>query len=296
MDMDLTSGSMKLEKLNENNYHAWKQKIMYLLAFKDLEGHILEDPPEQSTTSTGWYSLDKKAMALIGLSLSDEILENVRDCESAREMWKAIMNVFERHTLLNQLSARRSFYTAEMKYDEKVLQFANRIRQMASTLKSMDVDINDKEMAMTFLNGLPESYDGLISALDALGNEDKIFTFDLVKSRVLQEEQRMKMRNSNSIAKSETAALLSCSVCKKNMRCSFCNKNGHDESKCFEKYPHLREQYDKRQKEKSLNAAESYESSVDICLLSLSLAPGNDTENGLLDTQGFSLKSYPKQF
>ncbi len=45
----------------------------------------------------------------------------------------------ECHTLLKKLSARRKFYTAIMKSDEKVLQFAHRIQQLASTLKSMRV-------------------------------------------------------------------------------------------------------------------------------------------------------------
>jgi hypothetical protein len=33
------------------------------------------------------------------------------------------------------------------------------------------------QMAMALLNGLPDRFDGLISALDALGNEDNVFTF-----------------------------------------------------------------------------------------------------------------------
>ena len=66
----------------------------------------------------------------------------------------AIGNVFERHTLLNKFSAWKKFYTATMNTDESVLQFANRIRQLAATLKSMNVIISESEMAMALLNGL----------------------------------------------------------------------------------------------------------------------------------------------
>lgn len=65
---------------------------------------------------------------------------------------------------------------------EKVLEFSAKIRQLAATLKSMDVIIDDNEMAMAFLNGLPESFDSLISALDALGIDEKLFTFAYVTS------------------------------------------------------------------------------------------------------------------
>ncbi len=62
---------------------------------------------------------------------------------------------------------------------------------------------------MAVLNGLPERFNSLISALDALGNEDEAFSLDFVKSRLLQEEQRIEMRTRASSTKSETSALFS---------------------------------------------------------------------------------------
>ena len=69
---------------------------------------------------------------------------------------------------------------------EKVLTYINLVKQLASILKSMDVLIGDKELAMAVLNGLPRNFESLIVALDALGNDDKAFTFEFVKSRLLQ--------------------------------------------------------------------------------------------------------------
>ena len=114
-------GSTKIEKLNDSNFHAWKQKIVLLLALKDLDDFIEDDPPLDKSELTKWVKGDRKARAIIGLSLSDEHLEHVRDVETAKEMWAAIVNVFERHTLLNKLSARRKFYTVSMEKGEKVL-------------------------------------------------------------------------------------------------------------------------------------------------------------------------------
>lgn len=62
----------------------------------------------------------------------------------------------------------------------------------------MDVEIDGNEMAMTTLNGLPVQYEILITALDALGDENKSFTLDTVKSQLLQEEQRREMRDSKT--------------------------------------------------------------------------------------------------
>eukprot|EP00171_Calliarthron_tuberculosum_P023184 IDg23184t1 len=257
MDSD-ASGSMKVGKLNETNFHAWKQKIQLLLAWKELDEHIEDDPPARETSEfPNWRRRDKRAMACIGLSLSDALLENVREASTAKEMWTLITNVFERHTLLNKLSARRKFYTATMLDGEKILKYANRIRQLATTLKNMGVDIDDNEMAMALLNGLPDRFDSLISALDALGNEDKIFTFEFVKSRLLQEEQRADMRVQTSIVKSEAAALVahdhfeSSSTCKHRTKCDHCGMLGHVVAKCWKKNPHLRPAFFDRRKKRS---------------------------------------------
>eukprot|EP00171_Calliarthron_tuberculosum_P021821 IDg21821t1 len=223
------SGSMKVEKLNETSFHAWKHKIQLLLAWKELDEHIEDDSPTRETSEfPTWCRRDKRAMVCIGLSLSDALLENVREASTAKEMWTLITNVFERHTLLNKLSARRKFYTATMLDGEKFLKYAIRIRQLATTLKNMGIDIDDNEMAMALLNGLPDRFDSIISVMDALGKEDKIFTFEFVKSRLLQDEQRTDMRVQTSIVKSEAAALVahnhseSCFPFKYRPKCDHC--------------------------------------------------------------------------
>lgn len=78
---------------------------------------------------------NQKAMAIIGPSLSDENLDHVREVYSAKEMWIAIKNVYERHRLLNMLSACRKFYTVTMENGEKVLSYLSRVRQLAEILK-----------------------------------------------------------------------------------------------------------------------------------------------------------------
>eukprot|EP00171_Calliarthron_tuberculosum_P002491 IDg2491t1 len=131
------AGGIKVEKLNETNFHTWKTRIKLLLSVRELKAHIEEDSPERDASSYPKF---------------------VCEFETANEMWTTIINIFERHTLLNKLAARRNFYTANMRDIEKIRQFANRIRQLASTLRSMSVDIDDNEMEIALLNGLPNRF------------------------------------------------------------------------------------------------------------------------------------------
>eukprot|EP00171_Calliarthron_tuberculosum_P001598 IDg1598t1 len=54
------------------------------------------------------------------------------------------------------------------------------IRQMASIIQSMEVLIDEKELAMEALNGLRPSYGTIITALDDIGDDDESFPFDKV--------------------------------------------------------------------------------------------------------------------
>ena len=118
---DQNTSSIKIEKLNDNNFHAWKRKIQLVLALRDLDQYIDDDRPDGDAEQKSWDKGDRKAQAIIGLSLSDEHLEHVTEGSTAKEMWQTIMDVFQRHTLLNKLAARRNFYTATMKAGEKTL-------------------------------------------------------------------------------------------------------------------------------------------------------------------------------
>ncbi len=95
-----------------------------------------------------------------------------------------------------------------MKSGEKMLVYINRVRQMASVLESMGVAIDDKEMAMAVLNGLPKRFETIITALDAIGDDDPSISFDKVRSRLLQEEKRSTMRDNASITADTTALLI----------------------------------------------------------------------------------------
>jgi len=130
-----------------------------------------------------------------------------------------------------------------MENGEKMLTYLNRVKQLAAILKSRSVEIDDKEMAMAALNGLPASYESLIVALDALGSDEKCFTFELVKSRLLQEEQRSLKRAATSTNPRTQSALLNIRGGFRqkppnpyaNYRCEKCSNYGHSESRSWGK-------------------------------------------------------------
>ena len=107
----------------------------------------------------------------------------------------------------------------------------------------MSVTMEDSEMAMAFLNGLPDRFDSLILAVDESYIDESQLTFELVQSRCIQEQQRHEQRDADALQKSQTAALMATrqSNFRKNASaetCVHCGKH-RDSSRCYTKFPHL---------------------------------------------------------
>ena len=273
--MDSEKSTLTIEKLHDGNFHVWKMRIRMVLSIRELDEHLDTDTPSTGNIESHrlWKNKDKKARALIGMSISDDHLEQVQHAESAKEMFGLICDMYEKHTLLNKLAARRRFYTATMKESEKVLSFSARVRQYATSLKSMGVAIDDQEMAMAFLCGLPDKFDGLISALDALADDKEKFGFKFVVSRCQQEEQRHSNRLQETLERAETAALVASRPRKPTGNCVHCGRHDNSE-KCWKKFPHLApENRRHRKKNTALLASSSDENPTSddnnnfVCLL-----------------------------
>ena len=80
------------------------------MSLKELDDYIEEDPPaSDSEHHKSCRRADNKAKAVIGLTLSDKYLEQAQHAQTVKQAWAIIIDIFEKHTLLNKLAARRRF-------------------------------------------------------------------------------------------------------------------------------------------------------------------------------------------
>lgn len=86
---------------------------------------------------------------------------------------------------------------------------------------------------MALLNSLTDRSDGLINALDLLGNDERLFTFDVLTSRFYQEKQRQDKREKDSNVNTESAYLLAARSDSR-LNCTHC-----DDRRCLNKYTHI---------------------------------------------------------
>ena len=136
--MESENCTARINNLDHLNYHFWKLRIEHSF---DSKG-IGKFPTWRSTKE--WSFSHSFFMPHKGQKISSnhwprtlQRLPGERPrCRNNTGDMGCIRNVFERHNLQKKLSARKRCYTSCMNTDESVPKFANRIRQLAATLKS----------------------------------------------------------------------------------------------------------------------------------------------------------------
>ena len=84
--------NFKIDKLVDSNFHVWKQKVELVFGDRGVTDHILDtSTPDDPLELAQWKKDDAKAKAVIGLTLSNDLLEHVRGLETAFEMWEVLV-------------------------------------------------------------------------------------------------------------------------------------------------------------------------------------------------------------
>lgn len=116
-----SESSIKIDKLDTSNYHSWNIRVKDILTIRDILNFLHEDPPVTPSTPIDislWHKTDENAQAIIGLSLPNDLLGNIRNLSTTKEMRTALWNVFEQHTLLYVLSTWKNLYPSIINSDE----------------------------------------------------------------------------------------------------------------------------------------------------------------------------------
>ena len=194
---------MKFAKLNGSNYRTWSFNMRLYLESHELFEHA-EGTAESPGTDTSaevrrkFTSDAKKAWTHICLAIEPEYQIHVRDTRTAKEAWDALKNQFARESLLQKVRLRQQYYSCRFRPGSNMLEHISHLRSLHDQLKEMGVNIDDKELAMTLLASLPEEFKPLITALDAVGDEN--ISYDKVKNMLLNDVDRTKDSRSSEDA------------------------------------------------------------------------------------------------
>lgn len=186
--------TFKCPKLTGENYHTWKTRA---------KGACLRAGCWEAVV--GWNSeannnaennrrtrLNDIATGIFYSIVSDSYLDDISECETAKEIWKLLEDLSTDYGLLDQSIFLTELCTMRKNDDISVHDYFSSIGECVKKLKKCGFALSDGQVAAFCIRGLPtERFEGLIRSLERELDNGELTTVK-VKAKLLQEEKRCK--------------------------------------------------------------------------------------------------------
>ena len=227
-----------IEKLDVDNYATWSIRMRALLITKGLWGVCKETPADLEAGRAP----DEKALAMIILCVKDCHLSTLAKCQTAKEAWDTLEQVYQAKSNARRLQLKRELNALSKGEDEPLTSYVARAKAIRDQLVAVGHTISDEDVVLPLLAGLPAEYDTLVEIL--LASDDKL-DLEKVQAKLLQVEQR---RSQPITEKEYGSAYYSAKKFrprpstagpsnkpKTNKDCYYCGKPGHLQRECRKK-------------------------------------------------------------
>ncbi|CAL2254172.1 unnamed protein product [Prunus armeniaca] len=208
-----SSSSLKIEqllglltiRLTDDNFLKWNYQIESVLEGYDLFGHFdgsTLPPPkfaivdeegvtsEVTTAYKDWMRTDKALLSLLIASLSDEAIEYVIGCKTARDAWLSLTDCYASVSRARINHLKTEFQTVQ-KGGDSVERFLLRLKHLRDQLHAAGTKISDDDFIIAALNGLPLEYDIIKTILIARDTPISLKDF---RAQLLAAEQTAEAR------------------------------------------------------------------------------------------------------
>ncbi|KAL5837325.1 hypothetical protein ACOSQ3_014494 [Xanthoceras sorbifolium] len=238
-----------IEKFDHNmSFTMWQVKMRAILIHNGLHQALLgKDKLPSTMDEAKKHEMDDKTLASIQLCLSNEVLREVMQEKTTKDLWEKLESLYVTKNLTTKLVAKHRLYTLNIAKGASIKSHIDEFSTILMDLENMEISYDDEYQALMLLGSLPSSYkhfrDTLIYSRQTLKLED-------VKSTLFSKElidNELGMSRNDSLAegllgrgrtpdKSSSSNQRSRSRSKsrhENLTCNYCKKNGHIKSECF---------------------------------------------------------------
>ena len=107
------------------------------------------------------------ALATIVLSINPCLLYLIGDPKDPIAVWELLVGQFQKATLANKLALHRRLHSLCLKERENIQDHIKAITESFNKLAVIGDNIEDEDKVVYLIGSLPESYDMLVTALEA---------------------------------------------------------------------------------------------------------------------------------
>ena len=242
--------------LNGTNYPTWKIQCKMALMKEGL-WKIVTGEEVAPTEQSKFTARKDRALASIVLSVDTSLLYLINDPTDPVVVWGKLAGQFEKKTWATRLDLRRKLHSLQLKDGESAQTHIKVMTELFDSLSVAGETVSEEDRVVYLLASLPESYNVLVTALEA---NEGVPKFEVVIERILHQERKSKNKTSNI-----DGAMVSQKHFKRRpMRCNHCGRLGHIRKYCRDLIKSEKEcQKEKDDKKKTQKATPAHTRSSD---------------------------------
>ena len=185
-----------------------------------------------------WEEADQKALSIIQLCITDDVLQEVLSEKTAHSLWTKLESLYMTKTVANRLGVLQRLYMLRMAEGTSIRSHIADFTSLVTELKNMDETFSSEQQAMMLLCSLPPSYRHFRETLiygreslkidevkSALLSRDKMEhdsgSRDDIASSLVVRGRSKEIGSSSSRGKSRSKSR------HRKGRCRYCKKEGH---------------------------------------------------------------------
>jgi hypothetical protein len=166
---DKMMSNTKLDEKLEgpDNFRAWKYIISFVLEENDLSDYVMEEvaKPEEEEAKGKYMKNLIRAKRIIADSIKDHLIPDVSPLKTPKEMFDALSRLYEGRNINKKMALRTQLKNLKMQKSKSIHAFFTRISQINEQIIAIGDSVEEAELVMTTLNGLPKSWDSFIRGI-----------------------------------------------------------------------------------------------------------------------------------
>ena len=165
------SKTVTVVPLNSTNYSTWKIQCKMALIKEGLWCIVNEtevEPTEEADQQAKFAARSDKTLVTIVLAVKPSPLYLIgADSTDPVKVWKCLADQFQRKTWANKLELKRKLFSMRLGERGSVQNHIKSMTEVCDELSVIGEPVNEEDHVVYLLVSLPESYNVLVTALEA---------------------------------------------------------------------------------------------------------------------------------
>src|SRR5664279_3297818 len=193
----------------KTRFSLWQVKMRAILAHPDLDDALEAfGKKEQKSWTDKEKRKDRKALSLIHLHLSNDILQEVLQEKTATALWAKLDSICMSKDLTSKMHMKMKFFTHKLQEGGSLMNHLSIFKEIVADLVSVEVKYEDEDLGLLLLCSLSSSYANFRDTI--LLRRDELTLAEVYEALLQKEKMKTMVQKEESSSKGEALQVRAC--------------------------------------------------------------------------------------